>query len=78
MGDLKKSLEYSTKALKIRERLFQGDHRDKAISYNNIGQIYQDMGDLKNSLEYFTKALEIKERLFPGDNQDKATVYNNV
>jgi len=72
MGDLKKSLEYSAKALEIKERLFPGDHPDKATSYNNIGNIYKDMGDLKKSLEYSAKALEIKERLFPGDHQDKS------
>jgi tetratricopeptide (TPR) repeat protein len=56
MGDLNKSLEYSTKALEIQERLFPGDHPDKATSYNNIGHIYLAMGDLNKSIEYFTKA----------------------
>ncbi len=50
----------------MRERLFPGDHQDKATSYNNIGSIYHAMGDLNKSLEYSTKDLEIQERLFPG------------
>jgi tetratricopeptide (TPR) repeat protein len=56
MGDLNKSLEYSIKALEMRERLFPGDHQDKAASYINIGSIYLAMGDLNKSIEYFTKA----------------------
>ena len=64
MGDLNKSLEYSTKYSEMTERLFPGDHQDKAASYNNLGQIYKDMGDLNKSLEYSIKALEIRKGLF--------------
>jgi len=65
MGDSNKSLEYSTKALEIREKIFSGDNKNKATFYGNIGTIYQNMGDLNKSLEYSTKALEMTERLFP-------------
>jgi len=61
------ALSYTQKALEITERLFLGDHQDKAGSYNNIGNLYRVMGDLNKSLEYATKAVEMSERLFLGD-----------
>ncbi len=72
------ALRNAQNALEMRERIFPGDHRDKAISYNSIGEIYKDMGDLNKSLEYSTKALEMRERLFQGDHQDKAISYNSI
>jgi len=72
------ALNNSKKSLEILEKLFPGDHKDKATSYNNIASIYKAMGDLNKSLEYSIKALEIQERLFLGDHKDKATSYNNI
>jgi tetratricopeptide (TPR) repeat protein len=72
------ALRNGKNALEIRERLYHGDHPDKASSYNNIGTVYREMGDLKNSLEYHRKALDIQERLYPSDHKSKAKSYNNV
>ena len=44
------ALRNAEKALEMREKLYTGDHSDKATSYNYIGLIYKH-SDLEKSLE---------------------------
>ena len=76
MNDL--ALRNGKNALEIRERLYHGDHPNKASSYNNIGTVYRAVGDLTSSLEYHRKALDMRGRLYPDDHQDKAASCNNI
>ena len=60
------------KALEIIERLYPGDHPDKAQSYHKIGSVYQAM-NYTISLEYHRKDLNIQKRLNHDDRPDKAS-----
>ena len=86
MGDSDKALEYSTKALEMRESLLGTDHLETAGSFFNLGEIYDVLGDHKKSLEYHKKALEIRQSLLKDENHVEiamsygvlATVYFNL
>ena len=49
-----------------------------AISYNNIGSVYDNQGDYPKALEYHLKALAIREKALGQDHPDVAMSYNNI
>ena len=77
-GDLKNALVQHQKALEIRTRVFGSDHPDVALSFNNIGVVYEKKGDFENALVQNQKALEIRTRVFGSDHPDVATSYQNL
>ena len=78
LGDSKRALEYTEKALEIRRELFGERHPDTAASLNNVGGAFGNLGDHKRALEYKEKALEIRRELFGERHPDTATSLNNV
>ena len=77
-GNYPKALEFYTKALNIQEKILGKDHPDTALSYNNIGSVYNRMGDYTKALEFYTKALNIREKVLGKDHPDTALSYNNI
>ncbi|CAF5026811.1 unnamed protein product, partial [Rotaria sp. Silwood1] len=65
MGDYSKALEFYDEALIIDEKALLPNHPDLAISYNNIGQVYNNMGDYLKALVFYEKAHKIKEKALP-------------
>ena len=47
-----------------------------AITYNNIGGIYNELGDINKALEYFFLSLELREEI--GHKRGMAESYNNI
>ncbi|MBL4655342.1 MAG: tetratricopeptide repeat protein, partial [Bacteroidia bacterium] len=47
-----------------------------AVSYNNIGGIYDDQGEIEKALEYYFFSLKIKEEI--KDKKGMAYSYNNI
>ncbi|CAF4914714.1 unnamed protein product [Rotaria sp. Silwood1] len=66
------------KALKIRQKNFPSTHPDLAVSYNNIGSVYDHMGDYSKALSSHKKALEIRQKNLPSNHPDLAQSYNNI
>ena len=62
MGDHEKALEYSLTSFFIKlDKLDSGENDpDTAVSYNNIGNLYQDKGDLEKALECYNKSLSVR------------------
>lgn len=77
-GELYKSLDYSKKALLIREKLLPDDHPDLAQSYNNLAVTYGSLGKHRKRLECNEKALSIREKVLPSDHPYLAGSYNNL
>jgi tetratricopeptide (TPR) repeat protein len=77
-GQVYKSLEYSQKALAIREKVLPPDHPDLASSYNNLAATYGALGQNDKQLAYHQKALAIREKVLPPDHPDLANSYNNL
>ncbi|MCG3114043.1 MAG: tetratricopeptide repeat protein, partial [Candidatus Manganitrophus sp. SB1] len=78
LGDHKRQLEYSEKALAIRRDLFGEQHPDIATSLNSIGNAYGALGDHKRQLEYFEKALAIRRDLFGEQHPGIASSLNSI
>jgi tetratricopeptide (TPR) repeat protein len=78
LGQVYKALEYSQKALLIREKVLPIDHPDLARSYNNLAVTYGAWGQNVDALKYHLKALTIREKVLPSDHTDLAQSYNNL
>ena len=55
------ALEYHKKALDICEEVFGEDNPNTAVSYNNIGAVYNEKGEYDLALEYNKKAQVLSE-----------------
>ena len=69
---------FQENCLEISRRAFGENHPGMALSYNNIGFIYDSLGNYDRALEYYTKALAIRKRVFGEDYPDTAMSYNNI
>ena len=78
LGDYKRELEYSEKALNIRLELFGERHPDTAQSFSDIGTAFSHLGDYKRALEYSEKALNIRLELFGERHPDTAWSFNDL
>ena len=65
-------------ALKMRRRLFTGDHPDLATSLNNLAFLYYSQGRYSEAEPRYLEALEMRMRLFTGDHPDVAQILNNL
>ncbi|MEH2328295.1 tetratricopeptide repeat protein [Nostoc sp.] len=76
---LYKLAEYWRKeCVNICQPLFAGDHRNTAISLNNLALLYNNQGRYAEAEPLFTEALAMTKRLFDGDDPDVATNLNNL
>ncbi|NUM50323.1 MAG: SpoIIE family protein phosphatase [Flavobacteriales bacterium] len=73
-GQIKNSLIYYQKALKIDEEI--GDKYAMAYNLNNIGGVYLNRGQIENGLKYYHKSLKIREEI--GDKTGMANSLNNI
>jgi tetratricopeptide (TPR) repeat protein len=74
MGEYSKALSYYEKDLEISQKTLPANHPDLAISYNNIGGMYDNMGEYSKALSYFKRALDIRQRSLPPNHPDLKTV----
>ncbi len=77
-ADLDEALNYYKKSLKIREEVYEKEHPDIAVSYNNIGLVYSSKGDLDKALKYFTISLEVMKKAYGKEHPEVAGSYNNI
>ena len=68
------------KALSIRRQLYGNEHEEIAISYSNIGTLFNDADNINKALESYVKAMSIRKKLYNGDTiqHSIATLYNNM
>ena len=72
------SVKIYLRQIALSEELYGKDSTDTAISYNNIGLVYDNKGDYDKALEYYSKALNIKEKVLGKEHPSTATSYNNI
>ena len=70
------ALKYCNRALHIVEA--NNDSIYIAVSYNNIGMVYQTKSDYDKALEYLNKALTIRKSKLGEEHTDVARSYNNI
>ena len=74
-----KALDYSFKALRIREYLPDTDGSEMSTMYNNIGTIYDDLGDYQKALEYYNKVFRmVNNRPNTEVGGNNAALCNNI
>ena len=78
MGDLKQSLDFQLKAVKIFKKILDKNHPLVASSYNNLSMIYKNMGDLQKALDFALKSLDIRKKILDKNHQDIGTSYNDL
>ena len=72
------AMEYCQEALEIRKKELGPNHVDVAMSYNNLGLVYNDTGDLEKAKEYYQLAVKIYKQQFGPNHVNVATSYNNL
>jgi tetratricopeptide (TPR) repeat protein len=77
-GNYKEPENLLLKAIEIRERILGTQHPNTAITYNNIGFVYDNQGDYPKALAFYQKALKIREKVLGIEHPDTATTYNNI
>jgi preprotein translocase subunit SecA/nephrocystin-3 len=64
--------------LAIWEKVLGAGHPDVAISYFNIGSIYDDLFDYAKALENHQKALAIREKVLGANHLLTISVYESA
>jgi predicted ATPase len=54
----------------------EGNYKEKAQAYNNLGNILFDLGDYEDTLEMYSKSLELRKKIL--DKKGIAEAYNNL
>ena len=84
-GEFLYNYSFYDEALKVFERAeemciqeFGKEHPSIAVSYNNIGVIYEKAADYDKALGYHMKAVEIREKVLGKEHPHTALSYNNI
>ena len=79
MGDYSEALSYYKKALEIQQKTPPGDDPTLAISYNNMGRVYENMAANSKTLScYYERALNIWQRSLPHNHPYSESVKENI
>ncbi|CAF4948990.1 unnamed protein product [Rotaria socialis] len=78
MGEYSKALEYVEKSHKIYKISLPPTHPDLASSYNNIGQLYEEMEEYSKALPLLEKALGIWRKSLPPTHPNIKIAMNAI
>jgi tetratricopeptide (TPR) repeat protein len=57
-----KTFSFHEKAIENYQKILPSNHPLLTVSYNNIGEVYQDTGNNEKVLLYYEKAREIRQK----------------
>ncbi len=69
---------FLTKSLNVRLKIIGENHCDTAISYSNLGILYNRLGRIEKSIECFSKSLNIRRKLHADENTASIFCCNNL
>lgn len=78
LGDDKTALKFSEEALCLRCGMFGEEHRDTAMTLNNVAGYYDLLGNTPYALELGEQALRIRLKLFGEKHPDTAMSLSNI
>ena len=78
IGDCPKALSFYKKTLTIQQQSLSPTHSDLAMSYNNIGNVYDSMGDYSKAHSYYKRAIDIGQSSLPANHPDLQDYRNNL
>ena len=74
VGDLKNSIEYNNRYLKIAKEL--GNKQWEGKAYSNLGKVYRNLGDINKAINYHNQHLKIAQEV--GDKHGEGNAYGNL
>lgn len=78
VSDWADSFRYCSESLRTANNT-DGNSANRAVSFNNMGSVYENLGDYNLALDCYNQALEIYKTLYGGRNHPStAVVLNNV
>jgi tetratricopeptide (TPR) repeat protein len=75
MGNYSLALSYYQMALQIQKKSFSNDDPSLAITYNNIGAVYNSMRNYPAVLSYYKETLKIEQKSLPSNHPSLAATY---
>ncbi|CAF4403293.1 unnamed protein product, partial [Rotaria sordida] len=72
MGEYSKALSSYEQSLEIDKIALPPNHPELAISYNNIGLVYNNMGEYSKALSSYEQSLEIDKIALPPNHPELA------
>ncbi len=66
------------KCLNIQKAHYGDNNFNLAITYRNIGRVYDSQGKLEEALEMYMKCLNIQKAHYGDNNFNLATTCNNI
>ena len=77
-GKYTQAIPLAERALAIREKVLGKEHRDTAISLNNLAALYWNMGSYDKAEPLLVRALAIFEKVLGSQHPNTATSLNNL
>jgi hypothetical protein len=62
----------------MQEKYYPSGHVDIALSWNNIGAVYEDQHKPKMALDYYQRTLAIYEKCLPIGHPDRVRTERNI
>ncbi len=78
VSDYDLSLEFFSKALKVRSTFLDPVDPDIATTYNALGIVSWKKGQQDDALKYYYKSLEILKKIHPDNHPQIAKIYHNI
>ncbi len=77
-GSFDEAIKGHKKALKIRKKFLDKNHKDIATTYNNLGNTYSRKEEYDKAIKKFNKALKIRRKLYGNIHKDTARTLGNI
>lgn len=76
LGKFDEAMLFLNKAISIQESM--SDYENLALSYNNLGAVYDDQGNGNQSISFYSKALNTWKAIYGEKHPKVALCYNNI
>jgi CHAT domain-containing protein/tetratricopeptide (TPR) repeat protein len=77
-GAYREALPLAKQELEIHRQVWGEEHADTAASYNNLGNVSDELGDYPAARKYHERALAIRLKVLGEEHADTAASYNNL
>ena len=78
MENYSKAIDYYSKALVARKKLYGEMHKETAKSYKNIGNVYDKQGNYDKALESYSKAFTIRKEVLGSEHSDTKSIQEII
>ncbi|CAF4866765.1 unnamed protein product [Rotaria sp. Silwood1] len=72
------AITFYEKSLEIKQKVMPPNSRSFAVSYNEIGSVYEKLNEYTKALLYYEKGLVIQQEILPSNDPGLASTFNNI